>query len=65
MMGIPLFMILFGADQAYRMGMLDLAQAVTAYPVLALLTAGPNSDTSAKAVIKTYNSPLLGKLFQK
>lgn len=60
MMGIPLFMILFGADQAYRMGMLDLAQAVTAYPVLALLTAGPNSDASAKAVIKQMlTSPLI------
>ena len=39
MLGIPLFMILFGADQAYRMGVLDLTQAVTAYPVIAILTA--------------------------
>ena len=30
MLGIPLVIILFGADQAYRMGVLGLAQAVVA-----------------------------------
>ena len=60
MMGIPLFLILFGADQAYRMGMLDLAQAVLAYPVLAILSAGPNTEASPKAIVKQMlSSPLV------
>ena len=60
MMGIPLFMILFGAEQAYRMGMLDLAQAVIAYPVLAILGAGSDSAASPKAVVKRMlSSPLI------
>ena len=60
MLGIPLFMILFGADQAYRMGILDLTQSVTAIPVIAILSAdageNPRPVDIAKKVIV---SPLL------
>lgn len=60
MLGIPLFMILFGVDQAYRMGVLDLAQAVTANLTIAILSANTGENASAldisKAVIR---SPLL------
>jgi predicted permease len=35
MLGIPLFMTLFGAANVYRMGVLDLAQSVVAIPVIA------------------------------
>lgn len=60
MMGIPLFMILFGADQAYRMGILDMAQAIVVYPVIAILSAAPGTATSPKAVVKEMLcSPLL------
>lgn len=60
MMGIPLFMILFGADQAYRMGVLDLAQAMVAFPVIGILSADPGADPSPKAVIKQMvTSPLI------
>ena len=60
MLGIPLFMILFGADQAYRMGVLDLTQAVTAYPVIAMLSARSTENPSPKAIFKSIlTSPLL------
>ena len=60
MLGIPLFMILFGADQAYRMGVLDLAQAVTAYPTIAILSAATEQNPSPKAILKNVvTSPLL------
>ena len=60
MLGIPLFMILFGADQAYRMGVLDLAQAVTAYPTIAILSAAAQENPSPRAILKSVlTSPLL------
>lgn len=60
MLGIPLFIILFGADQAYRMGVLDLAQAVTAYPVIAILSANTGENpTPASICKKVLTSPLL------
>lgn len=60
MLGIPLFMILFGADQAYRMGVLDLAQAVTAYPVIAILSANAGENPSTGTIVKkVITSPLL------
>lgn len=60
MVGIPLFVILFGADQAYRMGGLDLTQAVTAYPVIALLTADPGENPTIGGIVKkVFTSPLL------
>ena len=60
MLGIPLFMILFGADQAYRMGVLDLTQAVTAYPVIAILTADTGENPTVSTIVKkVLASPLL------
>lgn len=60
MLGIPLFMILFGTDQAYRMGVLDLAQAVTAYPTIAILSAVSTERPSPKAIVKNVlSSPFL------
>ena len=60
MLGIPLFMILFGADEAYRMGVLDLAQAVTAYPTIAILSASIQETPSPKAILKNVLTfPLL------
>ena len=60
MLGIPLFMILFGTAQAYRMGVLDLAQAVTAYPTIAILSASTGSNPSLKSIFKSVlTSPLL------
>ena len=60
MLGIPLFMTLFDADQAYRMGILDMAQAFIAIPVLALLSASPADNPTPAAIVKrVFRSPLL------
>lgn len=60
MLGIPLFMILFGAGQAYRMGILDLTQSVTAIPVIAILSADAGENPSpADIAKKVIASPLL------
>ena len=60
MLGIPLFMILFGADQAYRVGILDVTQAIVVFPVIAILGAAPGTAASPKAVVKEmFKSPLI------
>ena len=60
MLGIPLFMILFGADQAYRMGILDLTQSVVAIPVIAILSSDAGENPSASQVVKkVMASPLM------
>lgn len=60
MLGIPLFMILFGVDQAYRMGVLDLAQAVTANLTIAILSADTGENATALDIAKAViRSPLL------
>ncbi len=60
MMGIPLYMVLFGTAQAYRMGVLDLTQAITAYPVIALLGAAQGESLSPVEIVKKiFTSPLL------
>lgn len=60
MLGIPLFIILFGADQAYRMGVLDLTQAITAYPVIAILSADAGENPSVADISKkVVTSPLM------
>lgn len=60
MLGIPLYMILFGADQAYRMGVLDLTQAITAYPTIAILTAAADDSLDIPSIVKkVFRSPLV------
>ena len=60
MLGIPLFLILFGANQAYRMGVLDIAQALTAHPTIAILSASTEENPSARGVVKkVLTSPLV------
>lgn len=60
MLGIPLTIILFGSDQAYRMGVLDLAQAVVAFPVIALLSADTGENPNGAEILrKVLRSPLL------
>ena len=60
MLGIPLFIILFGTAQAYRMGVLDLIQAVAAYPVIAILSTDTGKNPTAKEIVKkVFTSPLM------
>lgn len=60
MLGIPLFLVLFGESQAFRMSVLDMTQALIAIPVLSILTADPGSNPSPKQLVKqVFSSPLL------
>ena len=60
MLGIPLFMIPFGAAEAYRVGILDLTQALVAYPTIAILAAPKGDSPSPLQVVKNVvTSPLL------
>lgn len=60
MLGIPLFIILFGSENAYHMGILDLAQALTAYPTMAILSAASGENLSIKNILSgILKSPLL------
>ena len=60
MLGIPLFITLFGADQAYRMGVLDMTQALIAIPVIAILTSDTGENPSIGYIAKkVFTSPLL------
>ena len=60
MLGIPLFMILFGSAQAYRMGILDMAQMAPALLTIAILSASSGENLSKKAILRNMaTSPLL------
>ena len=60
MLGIPLFLILFGADQAYRMGVLDVAQAFVAFAVIAILSSDAGESPSPLEILKkVLSSPLM------
>ena len=60
MLGIPLFMTIFGSEHAYRMGVLDVAQGIVAIPVIAILTTDTGKSPSAGYVLKkVLQSPLL------
>lgn len=60
MLGIPLFMTLFGTVQAYRMGVLDVAQSIVAIPVIAILSADTGKNPTVGYVTKqVFRSPLL------
>lgn len=60
MLAIPLFMTLFGTAEAYRVGVLDLAQTVTAFPTIAILSANVGENPTAGEIVKkVMKSPLL------
>ena len=60
MLGIPLFMTLFGVEQAYRVGVLDLAQSVVAIPCIAILAADTGKNPGVGEIAKkVVQSPLL------
>lgn len=60
MIGIPLFVILFGAEQAYYMGILDVTQAMVVFPVMGILAADTGEKTSPKEVVgEIFKSPLI------
>ena len=60
MLGIPLFITLFGVGHAYRIGVLDLAQSMIAIPVIAILAANTGESPSLSEIVKdVVRSPLL------
>ncbi len=60
MLGIPLYMTLFGAGEAYRMGVLDLTQAIVVIPVIGILSAAPGEDPGIRKLAgKVLRSPFL------
>ena len=60
MLGIPLFVMLFGAEEAYRIGILDITQAPLSIPVIAILAAPALEKPSPAAIIgQVFRSPLL------
>lgn len=60
MLGIPLFMILFGPEQVYRMGVLDVAQAMIGILAMAILSTNTDGELGAGGIAKkVMSSPLL------
>lgn len=60
MLGIPLFVTLFGAQQAYRVGVMDMTQSLIAIPVLAILAANVGENPTVGSIVKqVLRSPLL------
>lgn len=62
MIGIPLFMILFGAENAYYMGILDLAQAASGFTVIGILSAASGKATSPKEILREMSRSTLIRL---
>lgn len=52
MLGIPLFIVLFGSAHAYRLGILDLTQAICCYPTIAILSAKTGENPTPKEIVK-------------
>ena len=60
MLGIPLTILLFGSAQAYRMGVLDLAQSFICIHVISILSADTGSNPNfGKLLKKVLTSPLM------
>lgn len=60
MLGIPLFLLLFGSGQVYRMAALNMAQGFISIPLIAILSAGEGRSLSpGKLLWKVASSPLL------
>lgn len=60
MLGIPLVILLFGAENAYRMGVLDLAQAVICYIAIAVLTSDTGENPTVLGIArKVFSSPVM------
>lgn len=60
MLGLPFCIILFGASQAYRMGIMDMAQGLIAIPVMVIVSADTGKGASIKEIMKkVLLSPML------
>jgi hypothetical protein len=60
MIGLPLCIILFGASEAYRMGILDMTQGLISIPVMVILASDTGKGASVKEIVKkVLLSPML------
>ena len=60
MIGLPLCIILFGASEAYRMGILDMTQGLISIPVMVILASDTGKGASLKTIVKkVLLSPML------
>ena len=60
MLGISLLVVLFGAENAYRMGVLDMTQTLTSIPVISILAVDAGDNPKPSAIVgKVFKSPLL------
>lgn len=60
MLGIPLYMTLFGAAHVFKMGVLDLAQSLFCIVTIAILSADAGENPTPAAIAKqVLRSPLL------
>lgn len=58
--GLPLCIILFGASEAYRMGILDMTQGLISIPVMVILASDTGKGASVKEIVKkVLLSPML------
>ena len=60
MIGLPLCIILFGASEAYRMGILDMTQGLISIPVMVILASDTGKGASVGTIVKkVLLSPML------
>ena len=60
MLGIPLFLILFGSVNVYHMVILDLTQAIVGHPTIAILTCDAGESPKPGQILKkVFTSPLV------
>lgn len=60
LLGIPLFMILFGSAQVYHIVILDLTQAILFHPTVAILSSDTGENPNAGNILKkVLKSPLV------
>lgn len=60
MLGIPLYMTLFGVDNMFRMGVMDVAQSLVGIPIIVLLSSDVGESASVSKIVKSVlTSPLL------
>ncbi len=60
MLGIPLFLMLFGQENVYRMATLDVAQILVAVPTISILSMRAEEQVSLKGIIrKIITAPYL------
>lgn len=60
MLGVPLFMILFGSAHVYHMVILDLTQAIVGHPTIAIVSCDAgDSPKPGRILKKVFTSPLV------